>query len=354
MLEVLYIHNFQSHRRRRIVLDPEVTTLLGGSDVGKSATVRALRWLALNTPSGASFISHGADETTVAAKVDGRRVERRRGKSANEYRVGKKVYKSFGATPPDDVQKLFNLSPLNFQRQHEAPFWFALTPGQVAKELNQVVNLEVIDGTLAGLAKALGREKSTLRVAEGRKREARSRSRSLAWTRKAHASLSVIERLQAAIAEQSYSIRELSTLVSDASRAKKRLDTLGAASDELEGAVLSISDARALRTDIVLLADTLDTARSARRTLSRPLPDVSALKDTLADVDAAGCEVEELLRLVNAAARTEDKLCSITRKEKQATKRLAGLRLTTPVCPVCNRRWSQSPPATCTSHTAPP
>lgn len=41
MIRRIVLRNFQNHRRLRIDLDPRVTTVVGPSDAGKSAVVRA-------------------------------------------------------------------------------------------------------------------------------------------------------------------------------------------------------------------------------------------------------------------------------------------------------------------------
>ncbi|MCL6636233.1 MAG: ATP-binding protein, partial [Peptococcaceae bacterium] len=64
------MENFQSHRYTELVLAPTMTVLIGESDQGKSAVVRALRWLLYNRPQGADFMRVGADYCRVAAEFD--------------------------------------------------------------------------------------------------------------------------------------------------------------------------------------------------------------------------------------------------------------------------------------------
>ena len=101
MLERLRIQNFQSHHKLDIQLDPAVTTLIGPSDVGKSAVLRAFRWLATNRPRGDAFIRDGADRVSVKARVDGQNVTRRRGPAGNEYIVDGASLKALERTCPN-------------------------------------------------------------------------------------------------------------------------------------------------------------------------------------------------------------------------------------------------------------
>jgi len=159
MIEKLRIRNFQKHDDLLVKFDERITTIVGPSDAGKSAILRALRWVLLNQPDGDAFIRDGQKEVTVALRVDGHTIKRRRGK-ANEYVLDKKSLVSFGrGNVPDLVSRITNVSDENFQLQHEAPFWFDLSAGEVSKRLNAIVDLQVVDGSLA-VASKMARERA--------------------------------------------------------------------------------------------------------------------------------------------------------------------------------------------------
>ena len=48
-LSRLSLTNFQKHERLALDLDPRLTSIAGDSDRGKSAVLRALAWLCLNS-----------------------------------------------------------------------------------------------------------------------------------------------------------------------------------------------------------------------------------------------------------------------------------------------------------------
>ena len=55
--------------------------LVGTSNVGKSAVLRALRWVLMNNPAGDKFITHGKDVAKVILELDnGLKIERERGR----------------------------------------------------------------------------------------------------------------------------------------------------------------------------------------------------------------------------------------------------------------------------------
>lgn len=151
MIEELLLENFQAHKKLRLRLGPGVTTLTGPSDRGKSSVVRALRWLCHNEPRGTGFVRQGAGGARVTLTIDGRKVSRSN-VGHNLYTLDGKEFAAFGSAVPPEVAALLSITPLNFQRQHDAPLWFSLGAGAVSRELNAVVNLALIDSTLSNLA----------------------------------------------------------------------------------------------------------------------------------------------------------------------------------------------------------
>jgi len=195
-VSALRIQNFQVHEETKVRLSPKVTTIVGPTDVGKSAIVRALKWLCFNRPSGQAFLRRGKKWIRVSAKVDGKVLLREKGKGKNEYRVDKRKLKAIGTQVPRDVGDVLKVSPtINFQNQLDAPFWLSLTPGQVSKELNSVVDLGVIDRALKNVNTKLRKVKVRLSISQERLDEAKGRVRELQWVRRARHELTSIERV---------------------------------------------------------------------------------------------------------------------------------------------------------------
>jgi len=197
MIERLTLTNFQCHERKEIDLDSRITTIVGRSDIGKSAILRALRWVCLNRPGGESFIrtdtTAGCGATVVS---DGRPIIRYRKGSENTYRVDESTFRAFGTGVPDEVTNLLRVSEVNFQGQHEAPFWFLKSPGEVSQKLNAVVNLDLIDRTLTAISSTVRKGKAEVEVTKTRLGEARERRGQLVWVRDADEALDTLERLE--------------------------------------------------------------------------------------------------------------------------------------------------------------
>jgi len=163
MIKIIALENFQSHAETRLDLAPGVNLVCGPSDSGKTAILRALRWLATNRPSGEEFRSHWGGDTTAVeiALYDGAEVRRFRSKGVNAYTtvpVGDgdgHVFKAIGSDVPEPVVELLNLDPLSWQGQMDAPFLLSESPGEVARVLNEVADLDKIDTAVTNVNRML-------------------------------------------------------------------------------------------------------------------------------------------------------------------------------------------------------
>lgn len=177
-LDKIKLENFQAHRFQEIEFSSTITTLTGSSDAGKSAILRALRWICLNDLKGSDFIRHGKKQAKVTLNIgasESRKnlftIIRAKGKSENSYRLNKSKYVAMGTKVPTDIFKTLNLSEINFQGQFDPPFWFGLSAPQVSRELNSVIDLSVIDSALSNAAGAIRKANDKKSVIEDRLHE---------------------------------------------------------------------------------------------------------------------------------------------------------------------------------------
>lgn len=149
----LHLKNFQCHEDLEVRFGPDLTTIKGPTDIGKSSILRALRWVCQNDIAGDDFIKEGANTTIVSLTVRHNKrnhnIERVKGSNRNEYWLDGQVYRAFGQAVPDDIAKLLNVNDVNFQGQHDAPYWFSETAGEVSRRLNSIIDLSVIDESLS-------------------------------------------------------------------------------------------------------------------------------------------------------------------------------------------------------------
>ncbi|MGB4215459.1 MAG: AAA family ATPase, partial [Thermacetogeniaceae bacterium] len=161
-IKKIIIDNFQSHEHTEIEFGPGLNVIVGPSDYGKSAVVRALRWVLYNEPRGSSFIRAGAKVCKVTIELNnGTLITRLRSTTGkNQYLLRKAdgeelVFEGFGNEIPAEiiqtsgVRKIFiddnNKVELNFGAQLEGPFLLAENGAVRAKVIGQLGGVHIID-----------------------------------------------------------------------------------------------------------------------------------------------------------------------------------------------------------------
>jgi DNA repair ATPase RecN len=169
MLNHLKLHNFQNHRNLEFPLS-QITTIIGESDTGKSAIVRSLQWLCLNSLQGDSFITHGKKKTYAQLDVDDYgTITRRRGSGVNGYVLADDEERNaIGRDVPPDIANILNIGEINIAAQHDPPFWFTLTPNQLTKELNSIADIAWLDRLMQASNANLRKVQSELDVTASR------------------------------------------------------------------------------------------------------------------------------------------------------------------------------------------
>lgn len=142
MLTKIELTDFQCHKSLTLNLG-KITTLVGPSDSGKSAVMRALDWTVFNNGKKALFIRRGAKVASVSITVDDHIITRTT--KDNSYIVDGTELSAIGRSIPVDVSDIFRMSDDNIQRQHEYLFWFSATGAELTRNFNRVVDLSKLD-----------------------------------------------------------------------------------------------------------------------------------------------------------------------------------------------------------------
>jgi len=337
-IDRISIRNFQKHKRLVISPSPQVTTIVGPSDVGKSAIIRALRWVAFNRPGGTDFIHHGERTVSVSISTGHGVVCRKRSAKANIYKVstdGEVVLRAIGSDVPNEVQRVLNLSDTNFQRQHDREFWLSETAGEVSRQLNQIVNLGIIDSTLANMASSIRTAKSTLAVVDSRIADAKEARRGLKWVRKANASLLALGVMEREITNAEGTARVLASLCKDASTCQDDSTYATGANVAANSTVVAGTNWREIASRASTLASLIGNAARASAVRNTPIPDLREAESAASSLKRIGSERESLGALVSEARNIGDVLCQLQQKQKTTESRLRSLMGNT--CRLCGQ-----------------
>lgn len=156
MLSNLLIKFYQSHANTMLQFHPGVNGIIGRSLHGKTAIIRAIKWLITNRPSGfkfhSNFASDGSKTAVMLVTRDGDKVTLAKQGTKGMYEVDQidsekepLQFKKIGKNVPDIVKQKINLTDLNIQEQLDSPFLILSSAGEIAKTVNKVIQIEDID-----------------------------------------------------------------------------------------------------------------------------------------------------------------------------------------------------------------
>ena len=144
MILKLSVQNFQSHANTNLDFVPGINVIVGSSDAGKSALLRAIRWVVFNRPLGTNIIRQGTEECIVELETSGGVVKKYKGKD-NYYEINSEVFRACGNSVPDTIATVINISDINCLGQFDGYYLVFESSGEIAKELNKALNIDLID-----------------------------------------------------------------------------------------------------------------------------------------------------------------------------------------------------------------
>jgi exonuclease SbcC len=277
------IENFQSHRHTDLELSPGLNVIVGESDRGKSAILRALRWVFYNEPRGADFVRAGATECRVTVVLDdGTAITRERSGNRNRYLVRRggqvSVYEGFGSEVPPAVAAAHGVAKvrldddlevaLHLAGQLEAPFLLEQSGSVRARAIGRLYGVHVVDAALRGVLRDVQRLQQEEREVDEEIRRLDARLEEFAdlplleerlgrvrTVLQRAEELSARRALLAALASRLHAVRE------EVARNRSLLERLGpvAAAEE------AVERARQAQRDLVLLRQRREALEQNRR-----------------------------------------------------------------------------------------
>jgi DNA repair protein SbcC/Rad50 len=295
VFEKLTLRNFQSHQSRTIEFESAVTVFIGPTDAGKSAIIRALRWVCLNR-APKNHIRFGAKSAKAILYVDGHSIIRAQG-NQNYYSLDGEILRAFSRSVPNEVAKILNIDSDNFQRQHDPLFWISLPAPQVTKELNQIVDLSIIDKTLTKAQAKVRKHKSEVEISRERLALAKQQVAELSW-----------------------------------------IEDAAAAFERVEAAAKTLNDAKHRHFRAVSLGRDVSEVVTAQGNIDRKIEFAENIVAAAKKADELSKELERRESQLQQIGELEDKVCLMNDRIKKMERLLAKVKS----CPVCKQPIEKS------------
>ena len=222
----LTIQNYQGHEDSTLeFVSPGINAIVGKNGHGKSSVFRAMR----SVPLGDSLYRRKRTRETRVT-LDG--CTKGYVKSKNIYQVDDTEYKALRNLVPKEVTDRLQLKEVNFRSQHQPYFLLHDSPGAVARAMNELTDLGVIDY----VASALKSEGAVLKSAKETKEleiaRLRGRVSALDWAIEADEDLKVIEGVQAFIQKATTQEQTLQEIINHVFDNQEKLSKLPPAGTE--------------------------------------------------------------------------------------------------------------------------
>ncbi|WP_096435336.1 AAA family ATPase [Alteribacter populi] len=175
-IERMRLENFQSHLDTTLEFDERLNVIVGPSDSGKTAVLRALRWILYNQPRGSDFLRVSADYVRVTALFnDGTKIVREKTASKNRYRLTRPneeelVLEGFGVHVPEEILAAHQMYGLRLDSEHtlslqvaeqlDGPFLLSNTSAMRAKSVGRISGAHFLDMAKRDTVKDVSRLRS--------------------------------------------------------------------------------------------------------------------------------------------------------------------------------------------------
>jgi len=343
MLKSLHLKNVQSHKDTYLEFSPGVNIIIGPSDSGKTAILRALRWLIWNRPQGDVIRRRQGGETSVEVVLDDEIVVKRiKDNKQDQYVLNDYVFKAFKSEVPEEVLKALNIDVINLQRQLDAPFLLSETPGVVAQHFNRVANLDVIDVSLQRINSEIRELSQNLKFYEQEKTKLTSELEQYDYVDKLSMEVEVLEELGKANTDLRSKLGNLSRIIHTISHNEEEIEKMSYVV-EIEGLLNNvldrISEHEAMKERLERLKGILAKIESTNEQMKYERTLVSmegSLSAIISDIQKVEELHEHLMEFEEKIAEIENVESEIERYEMMVKEKMELFEREMPdVCPLC-------------------
>lgn len=167
MIKKIKLQNFQSHLNNEIEFVEGINIIIGSSNSGKSSIIKAINWNINNAPAGLEIINHNENECKVKLNIENNEIGKVKSKDGkNDYVINDNELKSVGQNVPKEIFDLTNFNFLNMQMQFDKFFLLQDSPGEIARILNKIINLEIIDQSIKNIKSKVNKKSQDIQYLE--------------------------------------------------------------------------------------------------------------------------------------------------------------------------------------------
>ena len=278
----LKLQNFQSHKKTKLELSEGVNVIVGATDSGKSAIIRALRWLVWNRPTGEGFRSTWGGKTLVEITSDNTQISRSKDVSTNMYILDTSVYEAFGTDVPKEIADTLNINEINLQQQLDSPFLLSSSPGEVAQHFNRIAHLDQIDEGNRNVQKWIREINSAITHNEEQLEGLEVDLKKYEHLNKLETDIEVLEEMQRQMITKVTSKNKLQGIIHDLQEINSAIDQLELiteAEEEVDRILELVEQKKEKNSQLTQLQQLIDNIDRTKRRLERAEEDTNQLQE---------------------------------------------------------------------------
>ncbi len=361
MIKTLKIKNFECWKDVEFDFHPGINIIVGNSDKGKSSIVRAIEYNCKNKPSGTDFRPDALTdslpdkkiptlvEITYKTKKKLDVISRERNLTGiNEYRINGKSLVALRTDLPNEVFSVSKMSEINILSQHPDDQYFLLSkkPGQVAKELNKVSGLEIMDKAIADINSQVRTAKAALTLYEKETKETLSYLTETEWAEKAEElkikiliqekEIDILEFKKEKLLESLKDIKTINSVLSDYKSVPFALVALKKLQNSKQEIKQKEHEIETLKNSVISIKK-IDLKIKAYADIQNSLNTLKTIKNQAENIQLIQNGLTELKNLIHSIKTKNTEIQKATEEYELIYSEYVQ-RIKTEICPVCGRK----------------
>jgi len=339
-IERIRIRGYQAHEDTDMQLGPGLNVITGPTDSGKTAIIRAVRWVAFNDPTGEAFLNKKVGEVEVTIYMsNGVHVTKRRKSKKTTYQVSTIPEPFEKAEVPLEVTQALGIdkqtfgdfiAALNFSYQLDPPFLISETASAGAKILGKIAGTEAVDFAIKDVAKDTYAERQVRAQAERDVERVDMKLAEFVELTTMREQLTLCEARVADLAKEAERVDDMKQLTAQYNAVQLQLSTYQQQLDKLAGLptlidkLANIDEVQARHTSLLTLYSQFininNDLRAAQEKITR-LAAIEGLDHTLAQVEQRHSRADRLREL----SQSYDRNSGILQQAQATLQKTKGL-----------------------------